>query len=87
MSEKRKCTSSTAIQVKNLGKIIGNKDKLDVISRLEKGERFVDIRRNVKFACISVRKIYDNAEGSKENVKSGTKVLCSKTTTVVSERT
>ena len=75
MSEKRKSTWSIAIQVKNRGKIIGNKDKLDVISRLKKGERIVDISRNVKIARISVRKSHDNAEGSKENVKSETKVF------------
>ena len=75
MTEKRKSTSSSAIQVKNGGKTIGIKEKLDVISRFEKGERIVDICRNVKFSRTSVRTIHENADGIKENAKSGTKVF------------
>jgi hypothetical protein len=37
-------------------------EKLDVISRLEKGERIVDKWRNVRFAHSSVRTIGDNAD-------------------------
>ena len=36
--------------------------KLDVISRLEKGERIVDKWRNVRLAHSSVRTIGDNAD-------------------------
>ena len=37
-------------------------EKLDVISRLEKGERIVDKWRNVRLAHSSVRTIGDNAD-------------------------
>jgi hypothetical protein len=87
MSEKRKSTSSSAIQVKNREKTIDIKEKLDVISRFEKGERIVDICRKVKFVRTSVSTIHENADGIKENAKSVINFLCSKTTTVLSERT
>jgi hypothetical protein len=38
MSEKCKCTSSSAIKVKNQQKTISIEEKLDVISQLEKYE-------------------------------------------------
>jgi hypothetical protein len=38
MSEKRKSTSPSAIQVKNWRETISTEEKLDVISQLEKGE-------------------------------------------------
>jgi hypothetical protein len=38
MSEKCKYTSSSAIEVKNQQKTISIEEKLEVISRLEKGE-------------------------------------------------
>jgi hypothetical protein len=38
MREKCKCTSSSAIKMKNQQKTIGIEEKLDVISRLEKDE-------------------------------------------------
>jgi len=41
MSKKRNCTSHSAIQVKNWHKSISIEEKLDVINRLEKGERTV----------------------------------------------
>jgi hypothetical protein len=47
MGEKRKYTSLRAIQVKIRRKTFGIEEKLDVISRLEKGERTVDICSNV----------------------------------------
>lgn len=74
MSEKRESTSFSAIQVKNRGKTIGIEETLDVISRFEKGERIVDTC-HVKFARTSVRKIHENADGIKENAKSGNKVF------------
>jgi hypothetical protein len=43
MSEKRKSASPNAVQVKNQQKTISNEEKLNVISRLEKGEQIVDI--------------------------------------------
>ena len=77
MSEKRKSTSPTAIQVKNQRKTVGHEEKLDVISRLEKGERIVDILvcRNVRLAHSSVHTIRDNADRIKERAKSGTNVF------------
>jgi len=62
MSEKRKSASPCAIQVKNQWKTIGTEEKLDTLSRLEKGERYVDIRHNVRLAHSSVRTICDNAD-------------------------
>jgi hypothetical protein len=77
MSDRRKAVSPSAVQVKNWRKTIGNEEKLDVISHLEKGERIVDICRNVRLACSSVHTIRDNADRIKESAKSGTKVfLC-----------
>jgi len=49
MSEKRKSALPGAIQVKNRRKTISNEDKVDVICRLEKSERIVDVCRNVRF--------------------------------------
>jgi len=45
MSEECKSISCSAIQVKHQQKTISNKEKLDVISRLDKGEQIVDICR------------------------------------------
>jgi hypothetical protein len=75
MSEKRKSTPPSAVQVKNRRKTIGIEEKLDVISWLEKGERIVDICRNVRLAHSSVRTIRDNADRIKDSVKSGTEVF------------
>jgi tRNA1(Val) A37 N6-methylase TrmN6 len=48
-------------------KIIGTGEKLNVISRLESGERIVDMWHNVRFAYSSVYKIHDNADRITEN--------------------
>jgi hypothetical protein len=87
MSEKCKATSPSAIQVKNRQKTISIEEKLHVISRLERGERIVDMCCNVRLAHSSIHAICDNADRIKESAKSGTKsvCLCSKTTTVLSE--
>jgi hypothetical protein len=47
MSEELQSTSPSEVQVKNQWKAISIEEKLDVISRLEKGERIVDICHNV----------------------------------------
>ena len=52
-SEKRKSTSPSALQVKNRRKSIGTEENLDVRSKLEKGERIVDILHNVSFTHIA----------------------------------
>jgi hypothetical protein len=61
MSEKHISTSPSAIQVENRRKTIHIEEKLHTISRLEKGERIVDIFHNVMFTHSSVCKIHDNA--------------------------
>jgi hypothetical protein len=48
---------------------------LDVISRLEKGERIVDICRNVRLAHSGIHTIRNNADRIKESAKSVTKVF------------
>jgi hypothetical protein len=76
MSEKCLSTSPSAIQVKSLRKTIGTEEKIDVISQLgKKGEKIVDICRNVKLAHSSIHTICDNADRIKESATSGTKVF------------
>ena len=84
-SKKRKSTSPSAIQVENRRKTFITEEKLDVICQLEKGERIVDIRRNVRFARNRLRKIRDNAGRIKESPESETKCFCSKITTTLPE--
>ena len=85
MSEKHKLTSSSAVQVKIRQKTIGIEEKLDVISQLDRGEQIVDKCYNVRLTHSSICAICDNADRIKESAKSGTKCLCSKTTTVQME--
>jgi hypothetical protein len=54
ISEKRKSTSFSAIQLKNRRKNMGTEEKLVVISQPEKGERIVDICRNVRLVYSSL---------------------------------
>jgi hypothetical protein len=75
MSEKRKFSSLSAIQVKNRRKTICIEEKLCVIMRSEKGKRIVDICRNVRLAHGIVHKIRDNVYRIKESAKSRTKVF------------
>jgi hypothetical protein len=62
MSEKLKSGSPSAIQLNNLRKTISIEEKLDVISRLEKCERIVDICHNVRLGHSSIHTIRDNAD-------------------------
>jgi len=55
MSGKCKSSLPSTIPVKNRRKTISTEEKLEVISRLEKGERIVDICRNVRIAYNSAR--------------------------------
>ena len=57
VSEKRKSASPSAVQVKNRRTTVDTEEKLEVISRFEKGERIVDIYRNVRLAHSSVRTV------------------------------
>ena len=54
---------------------ISIKEKLDIISWLEKGETIVYIYRNVIVAHSSVCTVCDNANSITESAKSGTKVF------------
>jgi len=58
-------------------------EKLDIKSQLEKSERIVAIWQNVRLDHISIDIVGDNTDGITESAKSGTKCLCSKTTTVL----
>jgi hypothetical protein len=52
--DKNKSTLPSTIQIKNQGKTVGDEEKLEVISLLEKGKQIVDICRNVRLAHSSV---------------------------------
>jgi hypothetical protein len=64
---KNKSTSPTAIRVKNQGHPISTEEKLDILSRLEKGERTVDKCRNIILAHSSLHIIRDCADRMKES--------------------
>jgi len=70
MSEKRKFTLPSALQVKNRSKTISTEGKLDVRSKLGKGERIVDIYCKVKFMHIGLRTYRDKANRITEIAKS-----------------
>jgi len=61
--------------VKNWQKTVSIEEKLDIISRLAKGEQVVDICHYVGLTHISTRTVHDNADRIKESAKSGTKVF------------
>ena len=61
--------------MKNRRKTISTEEKLDIISRLEKGKRIVDICCNVKFTHRSKYTVHDNVDGTGEHTKSGTKAF------------
>jgi hypothetical protein len=69
MREKRKSALPSAVPFVKSAK--DNQYWLDVISRLEKGERIVDIWRNVRFVRIGLRTISDDANRITEISKSG----------------
>jgi hypothetical protein len=52
----------SAIEVKNRRKTIGIEEILRVIMRREKGERTVDIRRNIRLAYGIAHKMRDNVD-------------------------
>ena len=75
MSEKHKSALPGVIQVKNRRKTISIEDKVDVIRRLEEGDRIIDVCRNVRFTHSSVSTIRDNADTITVSAKSGTEVF------------
>jgi len=70
MSENRKSTSSET-KIKRQRKTICIEEKLEVINRLEKGERIANICRALGLAKSTVRTIRNNADRIKESAKSG----------------
>jgi hypothetical protein len=58
---------------------------LDAISQLEKGERIIDIRHNVRFAHSSLCTINVNTDQFTNVLSQDLKCLCSKSTTVLLE--
>jgi len=85
MSEKHKSTSPSAIQVKNWQNTTSIEEKLDVISRLGKDEKIVDLSCNVRLTHSSVPTICDHADRIKRVLSQEPKCLCGKTTIVLSE--
>jgi hypothetical protein len=75
MNEKNKSASPSAVQVENRGKSVGSGEKLSVIMRREKGERTVDMCRNVTLAHGTVRKFRVNADRITESAQPGTEVF------------
>jgi hypothetical protein len=73
VNEKCKSISHGGIQVKNRRKTISIEEKLEVISRLEKGEQIADICCNVRIAYSSIHIVCDDADKIKESTKSGIK--------------
>ena len=73
MSEKRNATSPGESQTKRQRKTICIAEKLEVINRLEKGERIANICRALGLAKSTVRTIRNNADRIKESAKSGTR--------------
>ena len=70
MSEKRKSTSPSTIQVKNQQTTISIAEKLDIINRLEKCEQIVDIWHSVRLADSSMHTVCDNIDRFIESTKS-----------------
>jgi hypothetical protein len=75
MSDRHKTASPSAMQLKNRWKTINIEEKLDSVSRLERGEWIFDVCQNVRCAYISVHTIRDNADWITGSTKSGTKAL------------
>ena len=75
MSEKHKCTSPSAIQVKNQWGAISTEDKINLISQLEKGKQIVDKWCNVRPAYSSVHTVRDNVDTVTESAESGDRVF------------
>jgi hypothetical protein len=84
ISEKRKSVSPSAIQVKNRRKTIGTEEKFDVMCRLEKCERIVDLCRNLDSLILAYIQFLIMLIELKKVLSVW---LCSKTTTVLSEWT
>ena len=86
--KKYKSTSPSANQVKHLWKTNRTEEKLDLISQHENGEWIVDTWHHVRFAHSSVYIQYMIMVIELQKVLSqDVKCLCSKSTTVLSERT
>jgi len=75
ISEKRKSTSPSAMQMKNHQKTINIEEHLNVISQLEKGKQIVDICHNVRLAHGNVHTVRGDDDRIPGSAKSGTKVF------------
>jgi len=73
MSEKCKSTLPSAIQVKNRRKTISIKEKLDIISWLEKGEKVFVVYHNVVHGSVCI--ICDSADRITGSGKARTRVF------------
>jgi hypothetical protein len=71
--------------VKNWWETVSTEEKLDVISRFDKGEGIVDRCCNVRLSHISICMIGDNASRIAMVLSQELKCLCSKINTVLSE--
>jgi hypothetical protein len=84
-NEKCKSTSPSAIQLKNWQKTISTEEKLDVISRFEKGEHIADIC--CMLLILAYEKFMIMLTELQEVLWQELKCLCSKTTTALFEWT
>jgi hypothetical protein len=75
MGEKRKSTSSTAIQVRNWWKRVGTEEKLDTICRLIKRWMKCCIYANVRLAHSNTLTVCDNAGRINERAWYGKEVF------------
>jgi len=71
MSENPNSISPSETKIKRQRKTICIEEKLEVINRLEKGERIANICRALGLAKSTVRTIRNNADRIKESAKSG----------------
>jgi hypothetical protein len=84
MSKKRESTAASSIAVNKWRKTITPKEKLDIITQLQKGKRTFNICCGIRLAHSRICTICDNAERIRWTAKLGIKVG---TTTICYSRT
>jgi hypothetical protein len=72
VSEERKSTSPSAIQLKNWRMTISTEEILDIISRFKKDKL---LTYGIMLDLLTVARIRDNSDRITESAKSGTKVF------------
>jgi len=85
MSEKLKPASSSEIQVKNWGKTVGIKEKLDIVSQFKKMNKFFPYAVTLESLIVAYIQCVIMLIGLKKVLNHELKCLCGKTTTVLSE--